>query len=58
MDNRERRTLRTIFIVAAVLGGLAVAAVALYHAERRVRRLLYLLEQRLMPKSSAMKVEL
>ena len=58
MDNQERRTVKTVFIVAALLAGLAVAAVTLYRGERRVRRLFYLLEQRLNTKSKAFEVEL
>lgn len=58
MDHQERRTVKTVFIVAALLAGVAVAAVTLYRSERRLRRLFYLVEQRLNTKSKAFEVEL
>ncbi len=58
MDNNERQTIRTVFTVAAVLAALATAIVVLYRSEQRVRRLFYLLEQRVNTKSKAFEVEL
>ena len=58
MDNQERRTVKTVFTVAFLLAALAAVVVTLYRSERRVRRLFYLLEQRLNTKSKALEVEL
>ena len=58
MDNQERRTVKTVFAVAFLLAALAAVVVTLYRSERRVRRLFYLLEQRLNTKSKALEVEL
>ena len=58
MDHQERRTVRTVFTVASLIAVVAVLAFGLLKAERRIRRLLYLLESRLNPKSTAFKVEL
>lgn len=57
MDNQERHTVKTVFIVAGLLAALAAVAVTLYRSEQRVRRLFYLLEQRLNTKSKAFEVE-
>lgn len=58
MEQNEKRTLRNTCIVLGVIAALALTLVAIYHTERRVRRLCYRLEQRLRTKPARMEVEL
>ena len=58
MEQNEKRTLRNTCIILGIIAAVALALVAVYHTEQRVRRLCYRLEQRLRTTPPRMDVEM